>query len=308
MIPSLQSPSLDVNGISRIFYCVAFTGCQVRSRGALFQAIWSCRAPLWEILSPYFQSLRYCSCSSNKISGRKCDHVRMGLPLYELEQVILPCAHVQTDSCRIFAQDKPPSDMRVRSWCVLCKWQKPKTRRFGGPSASWGPGHTKQRGSQRGRIDAQILCHWQLALAGPLFFTSSHLSHITDEVLRQFNEETSRQQADWRSSFEGRLGKASKRPRDPGRALILINRRCVRLKCKEWRVKLWSNRHSVCFLLEWESEVECNFFHEKANANFLQIGQKWKQIAAYVHIWAFRHSRVSAEPQDSLVWLRCSTP
>lgn len=50
------------------------------------------------------------------------------------------------------------------------------------------------------------------------------------------------------------------------------------------------------------------FFHEKANANFLQIGQKWKQIAAYVHIWAFRHSRVSAEPQDSLVWLRCSTP
>lgn len=43
-------------------------------------------------MSPYFQSLRYCSCSSNKISGRKCDHVRMGLPLYELEQVILPYA------------------------------------------------------------------------------------------------------------------------------------------------------------------------------------------------------------------------
>lgn len=173
MIPSLQSPSLDVNGISRIFYGVAFTGCQVRSRGALFQAIWSCRAPtLWEILSPCFQSLRYCSCSSNKISGRKCDHVRMRPRFYELVTRTSHFAICETDSCRIFAQDKPPSDMRVRCWCVLCKWQKPKTRRFGGPSASWGPGHTKQRGSQRGRIRAQILCQWQLALAGPLFFTS----------------------------------------------------------------------------------------------------------------------------------------
>ena len=182
-------------------------------------------------------------------------------------------AMCETDSCRIFAQDKPPSDMRVRSWCVLCKWQKPKTRRLVAQVQAEVPATPNNAALNEVGFVHRFCVTDNWLLLGPSFSHLSHLSHITDEVLRQFNEETSRQQADWRSSFEGRLGKASKRPRDPGRALILINRRCVRLKCKEWRVKLWSNRHSACFLLEWESEVECNFFMKKRMQIFCKLAK-----------------------------------
>ena len=212
-----------MHGISRIFTSAVDTVLWLAARSGqteLFsRQIWSCKATEaapWEILSPFFQSLavvppvKYgwtvtmceCGCVCMNSSKLFC-HAHMS----KLTPTGFSC---RISYLQIFGSDPDvfcATDRNRRHW--MPKGYTELSTDLGGASASWDSGHTKQCGSQRGRIRAQEkLDSWQIhrfcvsdnwLLLGPLFFTSLKLVlNITDEVLRQFNEETSRQQADWR--------------------------------------------------------------------------------------------------------------